>query len=81
MIEIWGGREIIIESSIKMIDKCKFETEIKKIKTQVITQDNFLYIGKKTKYEIVETGKKYLVLEYSCNEDRNTCTEILDKVK
>ena len=80
MIEILGDRKIIIESSIKMIDKCKFETEIKKIKTQLTFADNFLYIGKKTKYEIVETGKKYIVLEYSCNEDRNTCTEILDKV-
>ena len=81
MIEIWGDREIVVESSLKMKGKCKFETEITKIKTQLTSQDNFLYIGKTTKYIIVETGKKYIVLEYSCNEDRNTCTEILDKVK
>lgn len=81
MIEIWGDREIVVESSLKMNGKCKFETEITKIKTQLTSQDNFLYIGKTTKYIIVETGKKYIVLEYSCNEDRNTCTEILEKVK
>lgn len=81
MIEIWGDRKIIIESSLKMSDKCTFETEIKKIKTQLTSQDNLHYVGRKTKYEIVETGKKYIVLEYTCNEDRNTCTEILDKVK
>lgn len=79
MIEIIGKKIVIVESSLKMLSKCKFETEIKSIKTKYKITDDFIYIGKKTVYEIVETGKNYLIMEYSCNEDRNTCSEILEK--
>lgn len=69
----------IIESKLKSLDNCTFEAEIRKIKTNLIFGDNFFYIGKKTIYKIVETSDKYIILEYSCNEYRNTCTEILYK--
>jgi len=79
MIEIIGKKIVTVGSSLKMLSKCKFETEIKSIKTKYQITDDFIYIGKKTVYEIVETGKNYIIIEYSCNEDRNTCSEILDK--
>lgn len=79
MTEIIGNKTITVKSSLKMLNKCTFETEIKNIKTKHQLTDDFLYIGKKTVYEIVETGKNYIVMEYSCNNDRNTCSEILDK--
>ncbi|MCX8533172.1 hypothetical protein [Chryseobacterium luquanense] len=77
MTEIFGKNDIIVESKLKMPNKCKFETEIIKIKTKL--KDDFIYIGKKTKYEIVETGKNSIIYEYWCNEGRNICTEILQK--
>ncbi|MCD1116422.1 hypothetical protein [Chryseobacterium turcicum] len=80
MIEILGDKETItIESKLKMLDKCKFETEIISIKTKLELKDDLMYLGKKTEYKIVETGENYIILEYPCNDDRNTCTEILDK--
>lgn len=79
MIEIIGKKAVIVESSLRMLTKCKFETEIKNIKTKYKMTDDFIYIGKKTVYEIVETGKNYIIMDYSCNEDRNTCSEILEK--
>lgn len=83
MTEVFGKNDIIIESKLKMLNKCKFETEIISIKTKLKMKmkmkDDFIYIGKKTKYEIVETGKNSIIYEYWCNEGRNICTEILEK--
>lgn len=79
MTEVYGNNTVIIESNLKMLSKCKFEGEIKSIKTKYIMTDSLLYVGKKTVYQIVETGKNSIIYEYSCNEDRNVCTEILEK--
>lgn len=62
-----------------MLNKCKFEAEIKSIETKFKMTDSLFYVGKKTEYEVVETGKNYIIYEYWCNEGRNICTEILDK--
>lgn len=79
MIEVYGNNTVIIESNLKMLNKCKFEGEIKNIKTKYLMTDSLLYVGKKTTYEILETGKNYIVYEYPCVEDLNHCTEILEK--
>lgn len=79
MIEVYGNNTVIIESDLKMLSKCNFEREIKKIKTKYLMKDSLLYVGKKTTYEIVETGKNYIIYEYPCVGDLNNCTEILEK--
>ncbi|PJJ67887.1 hypothetical protein [Chryseobacterium geocarposphaerae] len=79
MIEVYGNNTVIIESNLKMLSKCKFEGEIKKIKTKFLMTDSLFYVGKTTTYEIVETGKNYIVYEYPCVADLNNCTEILEK--
>ncbi len=78
MKESWFHGRLIFKSNIKYLSNCKFSSEIIKIKTKLDLQ-NFHEIGNKTIYEIVETGKNYVILEYACNEGRNTCTLILDK--
>jgi hypothetical protein len=79
MIEIYGKNTVIIKSNIKMLSKCKLEAEIKNIKTKYKMTDSLFHVGKKTEYEIVETGKNSIIYEYWCNEGRNTCSEILGK--
>jgi hypothetical protein len=70
---------VTIESNIKMLSKCKFKTEIKNIKTKYKMPDSLFYVGKKTEYEVVETGKNYIIYDYRCNEGKNICSEILEK--
>lgn len=79
MTEIYGKNIVTIESDIKILSKCKFEAEIKNIKTKYKMTDSLFYIGKKTEYELIETGKNYIIYEYWCNEGRNFCSEILEK--
>jgi hypothetical protein len=79
MTEIYGKNAVTIESDIKMLSKCKFEAEIKNIKTKYKMTDSLFYVGKKTEYKIVETGKNSIIYEYWCNQGRNICTEILEK--
>lgn len=79
MTEIYGRKTVTIESDIKMLSKCKFEAEIKNIKTKYKMTDSLFYVGKKTEYELVETGKNYIIYDYWCNEGRNICSEILEK--
>lgn len=79
MIEVYGNNTVIIESNLKMLSKCKFEAEIKNIKSKFQMTDSLFYVGNKTVYEVVETGKNSIIYEYWCNEGRNICTEILEK--
>lgn len=79
MTEIYGRKTVTIESDIKMLSKCKFEAEIKNIKTKYKMPDSLFYVGKKTEYEVVETGKNYIIYDYQCNKGRNICSEILEK--
>jgi|SRR5690606_29534779 len=77
--ERYGDHQIIVMSSVRYIHKCKFEKEIKTIKTKLLLDDLRYKIGEKTLYQLIETGPEYIVLEYWCNEGRNTCTEILKR--
>lgn len=79
MIEVYGNNSIIIESKLKILSKCKFEAEIKNLKSKFQMTDSLFYVGKKTVYEVVETGKSFIIYEYWCNEGRNICTEMLEK--
>ena len=79
MTEIYGKNTVTIESNIKMLSKCKFKAEIKNIKTKYKMPDSLFYVGKKTEYEVVETGKNYIIYDYRCNEGKNICSEILEK--
>lgn len=79
MTEIYGNKSIIIKSRVKMISPCKFEAEIKSIQPKPEIKDDLIYVGNKTVYEIVETGKNLIIYQYWCNEGRNICTEILEK--
>lgn len=79
MTEIHGNKSIIVQSRLKMISPCKFEAEIKSIQPKPQIKDDFIYVGNKIVYEIVETGKNLIIYQYWCNEGRNICTEILEK--
>ena len=79
MTEIYGRKTVTVESDIKILSKCKFEAEIKNIKTKYKMPDSLFYVGKKTEYEVVETGKNYIIYDYQCNEGKNICSEILEK--
>lgn len=79
MKQVWGDNLIIITSKMKILNDCKFETEITKIESKLFLQDSTDFVGKKTAYEIIRSDKKEFIYTYWCNEGRNTCTEILER--
>lgn len=79
MKEVWGDNLIIITSKMKILNDCKFETEITKIESKLSLQDSTDLVGKKTAHEIIRSDKKEFIYTYWCNEGRNTCTEILER--
>ncbi|KUJ52959.1 hypothetical protein AR685_00815 [Chryseobacterium sp. JAH] len=79
MNEVWGDNLIMITSKMKILNDCKFETEITKIESKLLFEDNLHFVGKKTVYEITRNDKNEFTYTYWCNEGRNICTEILER--
>jgi len=79
MMEVWGDNLIIIKSKMKILNDCKFETEITKIESKLSLQDSTDFVGKNTAHEIIRSDRKEFIYTYWCNKGRNTCTEMLER--